>query len=62
MRTKFKTKRKKLVLASLEKLLAKNERRIQTISMQSYELRETIDRIKEAVEKKEGQLDGPTKE
>jgi hypothetical protein len=41
-----KTKRKIIVLETLEKRLLKNERRIQAISLESYNIREAIDQIK----------------
>jgi hypothetical protein len=43
---KQKGKRKVLVLATLEKRLLKNERRIQAISLESYRIREFIDQLK----------------
>jgi hypothetical protein len=42
-----KAKRTVLVLATLEKRLLKNERRIQAISLESYQIREAIAQIKE---------------
>lgn len=42
-----KPRRIKLTLALLEKRLLKNERRIQAISLESYNIREAIAQIKE---------------
>ena len=46
MNRKPKAKRKVLVLATLEQRLTKNERRIQAIALESYQIREAIDQIK----------------
>lgn len=43
-----KIKRTKLVLEALEKRLLKNERRIQAISLESYQIREAIEQFKAA--------------
>jgi len=48
-----KIKRTKLVLETLEKRLLKNERRIQAISLESYQIREAIDQFKAAKAAKE---------
>ena len=61
-----KIKRTKLVLETLEKRLLKNERRIQAISLESYQIREAIDQFKAAKETEakevEEQLSEPVEE
>ena len=49
----MKPKRTKLVLETLEKRLLKNERRIQAISLESYQIREAMDQFKAAKAAKE---------
>jgi hypothetical protein len=48
-----KPKRTKLVLEALEKRLLKNERRIQAIALESYQIREAMDQFKAAKAAKE---------